>query len=163
MCNKCKSCDCFTENTLVTRMLEGGNTYEQVPITAIKMGDKVLSYNTKKDKLEFKKVKSSGLTRKHADIVEVAISSGDYKFYVKCTPDHRFYNPIKKIYEAPYEGMDVDVSTTKSTAAHLRKHQAAKITSVTYSGVADVYDIGLFGNHTFYAGEGQVLVHNQTI
>lgn len=86
-CKITNQCDmgcpyCFPENTSIT------TTKGLIPISLLKVGDEVLSYNIKSRKRELKNVKTVYNRVYEGDLIKIHLDNGTY---IECTPNHKIY------------------------------------------------------------------------
>ena len=104
---------------------------------------KVLSYNIKEDRVEYKNIIAGKLTRRDAELVKITTSNN---VQLTCTPDHKIYTLNRGYVQAQDLICDDDLD-------------GDSIWSVEYlDRVEDTYDIEVEDNHNFYANG--ILVHN---
>lgn len=130
---------CLTGDTLVEM---GDGEYKK--IIDIKVGDIVMSYNHATKSKEPKKVTWSGKTRENAEVISLNLKYGS----LKCTPDHKLWNPDLEEY---VEAKNIDT--------YLRDDLCWEcVRGITEIESQDVYDISVEDNHNFFTD--LCLVHN---
>lgn len=146
---------CFSGDTLI-------QTYTgDKPISEIKPGDLVYSFNEELHKIELKKVLESKKTNDHAVVCKVSFDNGQQ---IICTPNHPFavidydsaVQSIKWIYANELKsGMEIESNSVTRRNNH-------KVISVEIlQDLIPVYNIEVEDNHNYYAGgTNGVLVHN---
>ena len=122
-------------------------------IDKIKIGDKVLSYNEKKHKNEYKEVLEVYTHPNNIDrLYHITINEK----VLDVTASHRFYikrNNIQKWIPA-YKLKVGDMVMYQDNTYH-------KITNITSSkSIKTVYNINVADNHNYYVGQKGILVHN---
>jgi hypothetical protein len=139
-----------------------------VPIEEIKVGDKVLSYNEKTKRFEYKQVAQT-FTGTKENLVHLKIK-GEKKS-LTTTTEHPFY--IKKTHKARdalssgdnddnEEGDWVDASKLKVGDKVLRPNgKWSRITQIEYERKQiTVYNFEVEGNHSYFVGDVGMLSHN---
>ena len=134
-----------------------------VPIEKLKVGDKVLSYNEKTKKLEYKKVAHTFIAVKE-NIIKIKIRG---EKLLTTTTEHPFY--IKKTKKARDSLTDDDEDGEWLTAIELKVGQKVlrpdglwtRITSIKRETKPTlVYNLEVENNHNYFVGEIGVLSHN---
>ena len=148
---------CFVAGTPV--QMAGGSTK---PIDKIKLGDHVLSRDTKTGKDSSKRVE--GVLIKHdvrlLTLHFVALTSGQEQDRIVCTPDHPFYVVSKGF--VPAGKLVVGDAVAARTGPALT---ISKIDKQTLAHSVPVYNLTIEGNHTYFVGkaEGGEWVHNYDV
>lgn len=133
---------CLTKNTLIKHK-EKGDT----PILEIKEGDEILTYNTKTQKNEYKKVKKFYIQGKKK-AYKITTRSGKI---LECTDDHKIMTP---------KGMlPLKEILKQKLSVKILRGIFDEIVAIEELGETEVYDLGIDSeDHNFFANE--VLVHN---
>lgn len=141
-----KGADCFVAGTMIDTNI---GKMDIKDLHEMKDKPKVLSYNHKKKKQEYKRIVASREVKKKSYHMTIETTEGNT---VTCTPDHPFYivgEGYVPICKAKTSGKFLTNSNTYDTSTDF---------DIYPSDNTIFYDIQVEDNHNFYAGN--LLVHN---
>lgn len=137
---------CFTENTKI--QTPNGN----VNIQNIKTGDKVYSMNLETFTIEEKLVLRTFENEVENNLCKVYTSDTDY---IECTFGHEIYTTNKGWTKAYYLETGDKLLDSDNNEITVIKNEKSK-----NSGTVTVYNFEVDGNHNYFVGNHNVLVHN---
>lgn len=137
---------CFTENTKI--QTPTGN----IDIEDIKTGDKVYSMNLKNFTLEEKEVLRTFKNEVENNLCKIYTSDTNY---VECTFGHEIYTTNKGWTKAYYLETGDKLLDSNNNEIIVIKNEKLK-----NSGTVTVYNFEVDGNHNYFVGNHNILVHN---
>ncbi len=120
------------------------------PISEIKIGDKVLSYDERTENTSYQPVMDIIQGEKQYQIVKLTLNSGES---IETTPEHSFY----------IKGKGWNPASSLKVGQILQLHNGTTVvvkeidTSVQ---LGKVYNLTVANTHNYYVGQDGVLVHN---
>jgi len=149
-------------------VVEGGKKIQIGKIVEQKLPVKVLSYNVKNGKLEYKKITNwfkypyKQNTNKE-DMLELRLNHrANHKAkYIRCTANHKIYNADMELVRA--DSLSVGDGVYARGKFYSEDFKIMPIKSIglakdRYQNISSVYDIEVQGNHNYFAGD--ILISN---
>lgn len=138
---------CFVAGTLIAMECNMFKSIEDICV-----GDYVLSYNEKNEKITIQKV----IDTFSKEVYQTIGLTIDDK-YIETTLNHPFYSPI---YNCWVEAGSLRVGDfVVDSNGNCQVVQATKTNNFKYP--VTVYNFTVENNHTYFVGEGEILVHNE--
>ena len=136
---------CFIKDTPVAT--PEGN----MPIQSINVGDYVLSQNIYTNTVESKRVLNTFVNETY-ELIYITTANGER---ITCTPSHPFYVPSigwRSANQLRTGDCLIKASGETETVCHVERTQL--------QNPILVYNLEVEGNHNYYVGDGEILVHN---
>ena len=141
---------CFVEGTPISVVGNDGQV-AFLPIENVAVGTKVYSYNENSKTVSSNKV-TDVFSKQVYETVELVVGGE----IIKTTYEHPFYSPM---YSGWMQAGELKVGDTVLTIDNQVKF-IEEITLITHQNPITVYNFTVENDHTYFVGEGSVLVHN---
>jgi RHS repeat-associated protein len=142
---------CFVAGTPV-KMADGASK----PIESIEIGDRVLSQNTETGELSYQPVSATFIRpiEQIETLYRLTVARGDLKEQFHVTGEHPFWLPTLQKWQV-VDGLKVGDVLVNDLGEQIVVSEKVLLTEPQQT-----YNIEVGGNHTYFAGELGVLVHN---